>query len=139
MTLVLAEERSQESMKAALFERRTVVWYKNMLLGREEHLDLLLEASLTLHDADYHDREQLRVKITNTSDVDFRLRSKGEYGFAGDTDLIDVPQHSTVSLTVKTGKKVNEIELPFKVLNALQEPKKTASITLRAAVKTEEE
>ena len=40
---------------------------------------------------------------------------------------------------VKTGKKVEEIELPFKVLNALTEPKKTASITLRAAVQDEEE
>ena len=139
VTLVMAEERTQESMKAALFERRTVVWYKNMLLGRERHLAPLLEASLTLHDADYRGGERLRVKITNTSDVDFRLRNKSRYGFAGDTDLIDVPQHSTVSLTVKTGKKVEEIELPFKVLNALTEPKKTASITLRAAVQDEEE
>lgn len=105
----------------------------------DSHVWPRIRVEEALHDAEYHGREQLRVKITNTSDVDFRLRNKSRYGFAGDTDLIDVPQHSAVSMRVKTGKKGKEIELPFKVLNALAEPKKTASITLRAAVKAEKE
>jgi hypothetical protein len=49
-----------------------------------------------------------RVKLTNTSDVDFRLRNKSHYGFSGDTDLIDVPLHSTVTLTVKTGESCRD-------------------------------
>lgn len=54
------------------------------------------------------------------------------------TDLVDVPQHETVRLTVKTGTKVKEIELVFEVLNALTAPKETATISLRAKVMEEE-
>lgn len=139
VTLVLAEERSQASIREALFDRRTIVWFQNTLMGREQHLAPLLVSSLSLHDVSYGDRERLRVQITNRSDVDFRLRNRSDYGFTGYTDFIDVPQHSTVRLTVKTGKKVEAIELPFEVLNALTAPKKTATITLRATVEEEEE
>ena len=37
-------------------------------------------------------------------------------------------------LMVKTGKKVDEIELEFEVLNALYAPKETASITLQIEI-----
>ena len=134
VTLVLAEERTIESMKEALFDRRTVVWYKNHLMGRPQHLDPLLEASLLLHDADYGKGQILNVSITNTSDADFHLRNKSRYGFFSNTDLIIIPQHSTQKLQVKTGDKVERIELQFEVMNAFTAPKQTASIELATVV-----
>ena len=41
VTLVLSTDRSQDAVKEALFDRRTVVWFKNLLIGRPEHLDPL--------------------------------------------------------------------------------------------------
>ena len=38
VTLVFAEEKTTESIKEALFARRTVVWFKNMLIGRQADL-----------------------------------------------------------------------------------------------------
>ncbi len=134
VTLVFAEERTMESIKEAMFERRTVVWFRDMLIGRAEHLGPLLEASLSLHGASYGDREILSVNVTNYSDADFHLRNKSNYSFYEHTDIIVVPQHSTERLQVKTGNKVEKIELEFEVLNALTKPKRTASITLEAKV-----
>ena len=135
VTLVLAEKRTPESIKEALFKRRTVVWFKNMLIGRPEHLGPLLEASLSLQDASYGNQKILSVSINNNSDADFFLRNKSKYGFYdGHTDIIVVAQHTTVKLQVKTGKKVRRIELEFEVLNALTAPRQTASIILEARV-----
>ena len=134
VTLVLARERTSESIKEALFDRRTVVWFKNSLMGRPQHLGPLLEASLSLHDASYGEGEILNVSISNTSDADFHLRNKSKYGFYRNTDLITVGQHSTETIMVKTGSKISEVELEFEVLNALITPKQTASITLKTVV-----
>ena len=134
VTLVLAEEKTQESMKDALFDRRTVVWFKNRLMGRPQHLGPLLEASLSLHDASYGKGEILNLSITNASDADFHLKNLSSYGFYGNTDMITVPQHSTEKFKLKTGSKVGIISLKFEVLNALTAPKQTATITLETTV-----
>jgi hypothetical protein len=105
-----------------------------MLIGRAEHLDPLLEACLSLQGASYGEREILSVDVTNFSDADFHLRSKSDYSFNDHTNIIVVPQHSTVRLRVRTGDKVEKIELEFEVLNALITPKQNASITLEAEV-----
>ena len=133
VTLVLARERTPESMKEALFDRRTVVWFKNQLMGRPPHLGPLLEASLSLRDASYGG-ELLKVSITNVSDADFQLRNLSPYGFFSDTDLITVPQHGSKALQVKTGSKLGRIVLEFEVLNALTAPRQTATLTLEAEV-----
>ena len=134
VTLVLARERTAESLKEALFDRRTVVWFKNNLMGRPQHLGPLLEASLSLHDASYGDGEILKVSITNISDADFHLRNKSRYGFYHHSDLITIRQHSTEQIRVKTGTKIGLAELDFEVLNAFTGPKQTASIKLLANV-----
>ena len=135
LAIVIHHPKIELSTGLSLFERRTVVWFKNMLMGRPEHLGPLLEASLSLQDASYGNGEILSVSINNNSDADFFLRNKSKYGFYdGHTDIIVVAQHTTVTLQVKTGKKVRRIELEFEVLNALTAPRQTASIMLEARV-----
>jgi hypothetical protein len=134
VTLVLARERTAESMKEALFDRRTVVWFKNQLMGRPQHLGPLLQACLSLHDASYGDGQILEVSITNVSDAEFHLRNTSKYGFYENTDLITVPQHSSVILRVKTGQKVATLELSFEVMNALTAPKDRANLKMEVEV-----
>ena len=81
VTLVFAEERTTDSMKEALFDRRTVVWFKNWLVGRERDLQPLLAASLRLEDVGYRDGAILSVTIINESDADFHLRNMSPYNF----------------------------------------------------------
>lgn len=134
VTLVFAKERTAESMKEALFDRRTVVWFKNWLMGRKVHLQPLLEASLTVDDAAYQDGEILNLTIHNHSDADFHLRSLSPFGLHRHAGTFTVPQHSSERLMVRTGKAVKSISMEFEVLNAFVAPNKTARIELSAEV-----
>ncbi len=134
VTLVFAEERTTDSMKEALFDRRTVVWFKNWLIGRERDLQPLLAASLRLEDVGYRDRAILSVTITNDSDADFHLRNMSPYDFHQRAATIVVPQHSSEELMVRTAENVDSMTLEFEVLNAFVAPNETARLTLSAEV-----
>lgn len=134
VTLVLAEERSAESMKEALFDRRTVVWYKNWLIGRKAHLDMLLAASLHIDSATYGNGEILTITVSNHSDVNFHLRNLSPYGFHDYADTLTIPEHSSQKIMVRTRSKLDEISFDFEVLNAFIAPRQTGHITLEATI-----
>lgn len=135
VTLVFAKERTPEALKEALFAGRTVVWFKNMLIGRPAQMAPLLEASLTMSDVHYpEESEVLSLTISNQSDADFKLVNKSGFTFFSNTDLVEVPAHETILLRVKSKTRVTSIELNFEVLNALTAPKQNAMITLSATV-----
>ena len=134
VTLVLAEDRSIESIKEALFAKRTVVWYKNSLIGRDEHLAPLLKASLHIDSATYGKGEILSITLTNVSDADFHLRNMSPYGFHDQADSIVVAQHSTQKIMVRTKTKLSSIALDFEVLNAFKAPRETTTVTLAAYI-----
>jgi len=122
-TLVFATDRSLEAIGEALRMRRTAAWYKNILIGRPEHLQPLIEASLSIKTAEYgEDNSVLHVAIENTSDAAFTLRNRSEYTFADATDLIVLEAHAVTWLEVKTGERGFRHDLVFEVLNAVTAP-----------------
>ena len=125
VTLVLAELRTEQSIKEALFARRTVVWFKDMLIGEASNVSSLLEASLIIGDVAYlPDTTILKVTIDNISDATFRLKNLSDYTFAKDDDYIEIPEHSQKVIEVNAIEKSSSVELEFEVLNALIAPKK---------------
>ena len=131
VTLVLAAERSGESIREALFEGRTVVWFKNTLFGYEPHMDELLQASLTVSSSYYAGiLDVLMLEVENYSDSDFQLKNMSGYSFFGTTDTIAIPQHQITQIGVKTGTRVEKVSLEFEVQNALVKPGKYATIVL---------
>ena len=133
VTLVFSKNRSQEGIKEALFDRRTVVWFKNLLIGREKDLTPLLAASLNVSKFSYLNNTNVAsVKITNRSDATFKLRYKGPLSFMGSDDRIDVPANTDISISIKTEKRLNALDLEFEVENALIGPGKYISYTLSA-------
>ena len=123
VTLVFAADRSLEGIGEALRMRRTAVWYKDILIGRPEHVQPLIEASLSVKTAEYgEDTSLLHVAIKNTSDAAFTLRNRSEYTFAAATDLIVVKPHAVTWLHVKTGERGFRHDLVFEVLNAVTAP-----------------
>ncbi len=122
-----------------MFAKRTVVWFRDLLAGRPDQLNPLLSASLAIDRAAYFDRSEiLLVSITNASDANFRLINQSGFTFYRHADLIEVPAHGSIQLGVKTGERVDNIELKFDVLNALTAPKQPASVKLPASVDTED-
>lgn len=78
MTLVLAKERTPESLREALESGRTVAWAGKYLLGKEEHVRSLFDAAVELAPSHYTEvrpngKATHYHQITNHSDLYFEL------------------------------------------------------------------
>ena len=128
VNLVFAEGRSVNALREALFARRTVVWYKNLLIGRPRDLSPLLDASLKAVSARYipkgkEETRVLTVVLQNLSDAHFQLDSLSDLSLVRNHDLIEIGPHSETTLNVRTGEELDRLTLDFEVLNALTAPK----------------
>ena len=136
VTLVLANERSMDGLKEALFDQRTIVWFKNLLIGRPQHLTKLLRACISVSDLEYMAGTSVaKITITNSSDAHFKMSNQSELTFMETGDLIELPPHSETTISVKLVQKADHITLPFQVLNTLVAPKQHAIISLKAQTK----
>jgi len=131
VNLVFAEQRSVESMKEALFARRTVVWFRNLLIGRADDLIPLITASLEVKSARYREGTQiLDIVIANHSDADFQLENTSGMTFTDTADIIVIASQQETRMTLKPRKIRKNIPVTFKVLNALTTPKTHPDIEL---------
>ena len=131
---MFAEAKTAEAIKDALFARRTVVWFRNLLIGREQHLQPLLQASLSASTLRYRNGTKVaEVVLSNTSDAAFELRYTGDYTFMFSADRITVPAHGQITVQIKPGKKLRKLNLPFVVENALTAPGEYAKLTFTVA------
>ena len=130
-TLVLAEERTAESIKRALHANRTAAWKDHELIGREEVVVPLLEASVRVSDVRVREGSVLTVTLSNHSGAAFELLSIGPQRFYDRAAVVNVPPYETVELSV-TGENSVNFELSFAVLNAIVAPE--IHPTLRLAI-----
>jgi hypothetical protein len=129
VTLILSEKRNQNSIKEALLDRRTIVFYKNKLIGKEENLVPLLDSILGFKSLGYRgDTSILRVEISNNSSSDMTLKNLSAYNFSRSDDYIFIPKNETKTIMVKTLEVIKAIKLQFEVLNAITAPKKHAVV-----------
>lgn len=137
VTLVFAEERSAEAIKAGLRARRTVAWFNNTLIGREEHLLPLIEASVSVVNAQYlGDSSVLAVILHNDSDAAFLLKNRSDMTFHDAASVIKLPPHADTRLEVKTLERTASVTLAFEVLNAVTAPDVHPTLTITIPVTT---
>jgi hypothetical protein len=123
VTLVFATERTTESIKEALFDRRTVVYFNDMLIGREQHVKPLLNACIALSSNGYIGTSTvLGVTLSNNSNALLILANQSEYNFRRDGDVIILPPGGEKKLEVKVLANLDEIKLDFQVMNAITAP-----------------
>lgn len=135
VTLIFSKERDKNSIKEALFDGRTVVWFENLLIGEERNIIPLLESLLTIDSAVYKDNPSiLNLTISNQSDARMQINNLSEYTFMSNHDFIEIPQNSSVELSVKTKNNLQEIEMDFEVFNALISPKTHPILTLKSII-----
>ena len=135
VTLVFARSKNANSIKQALDERKTVIWFKNRLIGLKENLIPLINSSLTTGTATYSDGTTIaRFTIKNSSDATFVLNNLSEYSFTNSDNLIEIPAQGTKNLEVKTLEKVSVLNIGFEVLNALVSPNEKAIINLKIRI-----
>jgi hypothetical protein len=78
MTLILARERSESSVKEALLAGRTVAWAGKYLAGKEENVLNLFNACVEINPGHYSEKQKTGVElkyyeIKNNSDLYFEL------------------------------------------------------------------
>ena len=135
VTLILAETNTEASVKEALFARRTVVWFNDLLIGEERNVVPLLKASLTIASASYTpDTTILEVTFRNVSDATFQLKNLSSYTFAEDDDYLVIPQHSETMIPVNVIERLSSVELEFEVLNAIVAPKTHPNLALHSSI-----
>ncbi|MGB2959279.1 MAG: histidinol-phosphatase [Bacteroidota bacterium] len=121
VTLVFARERTAESIREALDNGRTAVWFNDLVMGRKEFLEPLCENAIEVSDPFHEDGKGRRYyNIRNLSD--FRLDLSEVSG--GTT--IELPPQSTVVQRVEKGKK----SANYSVNQFLIEPEKNLEIQL---------
>ena len=128
VTLVFSKEKTEEALKDAMEKRRTAVWFKNTLVGNQEFLAPMIEASL---EVERIGRGPVPVlEIHNHSDADYILENLSEYTFHNFPSIFILKAHETTTLMVKTLKSKDTFELTFRVLNAYTAPDAHGEITL---------
>lgn len=134
VTLVFAKGRSAEGIKEGLKDRRTVVWYKNLLIGKEAFLVPLIQQSLVVTEAHYQDETQiLSVEISNNANTEFILNNESDFTFHAHSNLVEIPPLGKKVIQVKTVKRRSSVDLPFTVQNAITAPQTQPEITFRVS------
>ena len=135
VTLVFAKERSIEGIKEALMERRTAAWFNNIIIGKSEFINPIILESLEVTNASYKNKSTvLDVQIHNNSDAEYQLENLSPYTLHGNANLVTILPHQKTLLQVKTLEIKQEINLTFRVLNAVIAPKTNPEITLKVKV-----
>lgn len=73
MTLVFAKSRTHDSLKEAMFANRTMVFFTDKLVGREELARPFFNSCISVSKPYYENDKNIFMEITNNSDVPFYL------------------------------------------------------------------
>ncbi len=120
ISLVLAKERSDSAIKEAMFAGRTIAWFNDVLIGKEENVIPLVQSCLSLKSRDFIGPSTVEeVVITNHSSAKFILKNMSDYDFYNHSDIVTIDPHSDVLIQVltKDGLTIRAIEM--EVLNAV--------------------
>jgi predicted metal-dependent phosphoesterase TrpH len=129
VSLVFAREKSEEAMKEAMEQRHTAVWFKNTLVGSQEFLGPLVEASLEILHRSAGAVPTLQIH--NHSDADYILLNTSGYTLHNYAPVFVLKAHETAAVMVKTLEELESFELDFKVLNTFTSPTEHVDIKLR--------
>ncbi len=73
MTLVFAKEKSHDSLKEAMFAGRTMVYFRDMIAGKEEYAKPFFYQCISVGKPFYENDKSLFFEVTNISDIPFYL------------------------------------------------------------------
>ena len=140
MTLVFAKEKTLASIKEALIARRTVVYWRNQLIGEAQFLKPIFQASVEVLNpkVEIEGKGEALVRIQNHSDVPFELEPVGKgAGLLRYSGLDLLPRKTgliRVSALSGVGPHVNSVTLPFRVRNLLVTPDQGLPVELNLKV-----
>ena len=127
LTFIITKNKSIESIKKALFNGDTFVWYRDLIIGKSKNLNQVIENNLEIISKGYNYRDRkveiLEVELKNKSVAPINLNYIGEYTFHNDYKYIDLSPKSSKIIYIKTKEVKSSINLKFEILNYIVGPK----------------
>jgi 3',5'-nucleoside bisphosphate phosphatase len=117
ITLVFAKERTEESLKEAMFARRTATLFFNKLIGPKELIEPLINQSIQVCQPFLYQEGYIYFEVKNHSDIEFTLR-KTQKDNSELPDKTILPARSTVIARVKQATGQSQ-KYSFKLENVL--------------------
>jgi 3',5'-nucleoside bisphosphate phosphatase len=124
MTLVFAKEKSHDSLKEALFAGRTLVYFRDILAGKEEYAKPFFYQCISVNKPYYQNEKSLFFEVTNKSDIPFYLIN----GIANAPAFITLAANSVTRVVVNKSVK---LPLQYDVRNVLTGEKQVLKIELK--------
>ena len=123
MTFVFAKERTLEGIREALDSRRTVAYYRDLVIGREELLRPFFAKCVKIEEVKRTEQKVI-LSVTNTTDLVLRLK-KGTH----DSRLVyfrdmTLEPHTRYNLTIELRDGIKGGNLHFEVTNFIVAPGK---------------
>lgn len=138
LTLVFARERTEASLKEALFAGRTVAVFNSLLVGRPEYLKPLLQACIKVKHARYIPKTQvLELELENVSSSDLLFQNNMPYTFYSSSPVFEIKGESTKTLKIKTLDTLKSLRLDLIALGCYTAPKEHPTITWEIPIATE--
>jgi 3',5'-nucleoside bisphosphate phosphatase len=128
MTLVFVKNKTVDGIKDALLNRRTAVYYENLLIGIKKYLKPIFDNSISVSTSEFSIKGKNKVMftITNNSDLTFELKKVGEVEHLSFPDEITIHANRTVFVQLRGKSKTfsgeEKIKLPYEVKNLLVTP-----------------
>lgn len=126
LTLVFAKERSLDSIKEALLAGRTVVWYKDQLIGRKEWLEALLEQCVRVKPPRQRSKNAVWVEVENVCSADIRVKIDR----ASSMPEMVLPAGSTTLVKLPTSRPNEALKVSCTITNFLVAPNTGLAVTV---------
>jgi 3',5'-nucleoside bisphosphate phosphatase len=124
MTLVFAKERSHDSLKEAMFAGRTMVYFRDMLAGKEEYAKPFFNQCIAVGKPYFENEKNIYFEVSNKSDITFYLVN----GIPNAPANITLSANSVTRVVVS--KKVKSA-LVYDVRNVLTGEKEVLKVELK--------
>ena len=130
VTLILSKSNSSDAIKSSLFSGKTVVWFKNNLIGLENNILELTNSYLKAKKVEILENSDIaRVEIENVSDVRFIIQVLDQSSVVNESNLIEIAPNEKTVLQIDNG--IDKGSLDVKILNAFIAPNKNLLTTLK--------
>lgn len=136
ITLVFAKERSAQSIKDALLNKRTAAYHQDKIYGDRSFLaPIFLNSIEILSDLPKLENKMVKyIRVHNNSDIDFKLKQRiPPIGFSASTTLT-LKAHRTsviqISGTSDEVKNTSNLKLNYEVENLIVSPGESLSVML---------
>jgi hypothetical protein len=127
LTLVFVKERTLESLKQALVDGQTAVWFENQLIGRQELLAPFFHECVHVEKPHLRSPKAVWTKIANTCDLDIKLARKGNLG----PKELMLPARSVNLVRIVGDNLATPLDLTYTATNFEIAPETSLEVTLK--------